>query len=709
MFKQIDDFRDFLYTQYFSDGIKITIGVLLPSVLFFQLDYIEIGMTISLGAVCCSMVDTPGPWLHRRNAMLITNGLVCLVALLTSLINNNIYLTGIEVLVFGFLFSMFGIYGNRASSVGIAALFIMILNLEHQHMSLPYFQHALFLLAGGFWYFILSMSFSAMMPHRYAQQTLGECIQEIGRYMKLRANFYDYNISVEDNFKKLVEKQVVVNNLQDNVREILFKTRELVKDSTPTGRMLIVVFADMVDLFEQTMATHNDYEVIRERYKGEDILPEFASIIKRIATEIEYLGSCLIYGTQPRKHIVSTEDLDLLKDKINKLETKGVPVRILRKIFINLRHIHNRTGIIFNYFENKNVNDHNAIRSDHSKFVVKQSFDFKLLKNNINLKSGYFRYALRFSIVAFIGFIIGKLLPLGNHSYWIVLTIMVILKPGFSITKTRNYQRMVGTIIGGIAGALILYLIPNQNARFVIMVLFMITSYSTQRVYYFVSVLFMTPFILIMFSFISTNASQNIIFERVLDTAIGSVIALVSSYIIFPSWESYQIKEYMADMLKANLDYLEVISKRLAGENIEITDYKLARKAVYVNTANLAAAFQRMLSEPKNKQAHATEVHRFVVLSHVLSSYLANLSSNIGDNETTLGQDQKRLLNKASYYLKKSNGLINKEEEPKSEESVKALSMDLDKLSDTLITEQLELITKVSADIYKVTEEISSN
>src|SRR5690606_33659810 len=141
-----------------------------------------------------------------------------------------------------------------------------------------------------------------------------------------------------------------------------------------------------------------------------------------------------------------------------------------------------------------------------------------------------------------------------------------------------------------------------------------------------VSVVTMTPFVLIMFSFISTSSSQNIILERVIDTLIGSIIAVISSYILFPNWESFQIRKYMADMLKANADYLDIIYKRLAGENVSMTSYKLARKSVYVNTANLAAAFQRMLSEPKNKQTKETETHKFVVLSHVLSSYLANLS-----------------------------------------------------------------------------------
>ncbi|RZL45085.1 MAG: FUSC family protein, partial [Pedobacter sp.] len=349
MLKPLDSFKNFLYTQYFSDGIKITIGVLLPSLLFFKLNMIEVGMTLSIGAVCSSMADSPGPWIHRRNAMLVTNAIVTVVALITSVLNNNPLYIGTELIILCFVFSMFHVYGVRASAVGTAAIFIMIINVDSHHTHLNYLEQAGLIISGGAWYFLLSLFFSKLRPYRYAQQTLGECIQEIAGYMRLRANFYNDKIAVNDIFKNLVDKQVTVHELQDNVREVLFKTRKLVNDSTNAGRLLIVIFADMVDLFEQTMATHHDYEIIRTRYKNYDILPSFALLIHKLSTEIEYIGFCLIHQIEPRKHALSMKDLDDLKFKLDELEKQGVQVLILKKIIINLRHIYTRTNVIYSY------------------------------------------------------------------------------------------------------------------------------------------------------------------------------------------------------------------------------------------------------------------------------------------------------------------------------------------------------------------------
>lgn len=703
MVKPLDDFRNFVYTQYFSDGVKITLGVLLPSLVFFQFKLIEVGITLSLGALCVSIADSPGPWLHRKNGMLYTNLFIFLTALLTSSINTNIYLLAIEIFGLCFLFSMFNVYGVRAASVGTAALLIMVLNVTPGKTSLKLFEHSFLILGGGIWYFLLSTSFSKLRPYRYAQQTLGECIGEIAKYMRLRAGFYNESISVEDNFKDLVDQQVKVNESQDVVREALFKTRKFMNESTNAGRLLIKIFVDMVDLFEQTMATNNDYETIRLRYKNTDILPKFALVIEKISSQIEYVGYCLIHQEKPIKGYITLKDLDDLKLKIDDLENKGVSTLILKKILINMRNIFNRTIDIINYFDKETKDLKSSSPTELSRFVNHQSFDLSIIKNNLNLKSGVFKFSLRLAIVCLLGFYIGKLFSLGDHSYWILLTILVIMKPGFSNTKQRNYERVIGTIIGGILGAIILTFIHDVTAKFIIMLVFMLITYSFTRVKYIVSVIFMTPFIFILYSIIyASERATTIASERIIDTIIGSVIAIVFSYFILPHWESFQFKTFLPQILIANLRYLENIILRQSLFPVSETEYKLARKDVYVHTANLAAAFQRMMNEPKNKQHHIKEVHKFVVLNHILSSYLANLSASFQEKTCSINAEQLKLIRKARFYLEEAILKLN----PENQQTIK-LNIHLSESKvDTQITEQLEMITKISADLSKITDKL---
>src|SRR5690606_187108 len=155
--------------------------------------------------------------------------------------------------------------------------------------------------------------------------------------------------------------------------------------------------------------------------------------------------------------------------------------------------------------------------------------------------SSTFRHALRMVIVMIAAFFISKLIPFGNHSYWILMTVLVILKPGWSLTKQRNYQRMSGTIIGGLAGIAILLGIEQEIARFIFLMIFMVLAYSFIRINYILGVMFLTPYLLLLYSFLGVSTFE-ILQERVIDTVTGSLLAFTSSYIIFPSWESKNVQ-----------------------------------------------------------------------------------------------------------------------------------------------------------------------
>ncbi len=702
MVNPISEFKNFILTQNFSDGVKITLGVLLPSLVFFQFSQLEVGIMLSLGALCVSIADSPGPWIHRKTGMLFTILFTFLTALITGSLNTHPYLLAAEIFLLCFFFAMFNVYGVRAASVGTAALLVMVLNISSGNSSLKLFELSLLILGGGIWYFLLSTIFSIVRPYRYAQQTLGESIAEVAKYMRMRARFYQDEVPVDDNFKDLVIQQVSVNELQDNVREAIFKTRKLMNESTNAGRLMIRIFVDTVDLFEQIMATNNDYESIRSNYKQYQILPHFATVIIKLSEEIEYIGFCLIHQEKPRKHAVTVNDLNTLKVRLDELEKSGVPILILKKILINLRNIFHQVNDILQYFQKETKDlQSSSTPAELSRFVNHQSFDFKIFINNLNLKSAAFRFSLRLAIVCLIGFYVGKLFSLGHHSYWILLTILVIMKPGFSNTKQRNSERVIGTLIGGIIGSLILTFIHDETVKFFLLLLFMLITYSFIRVKYVVSVIFMTPFILILFSFINSSVSTTAIAgERIIDTLIGSFLALVFSYILLPGWESLQFRAHLSLILESNLNYLEHIILRQSTLPVALTDYKLARKAVYVHTANLAAAFQRMLNEPKNKQRQIKEVHKFVVLNHILSSYLANLSADFSGG-ATIDAEQMKLIRKSRFYLKEAIEKVSEAEQPKGKRNKLHILLS-EAEADPQITGQLELITKISADLCKI-------
>jgi uncharacterized membrane protein YccC len=223
------------------------------------------------------------------------------------------------------------------------------------------------------------------------------------------------------------------------------------------------------------------------------------------------------------------------------------------------------------------------------------------------------------------GFIASKFFSFG-HSYWILLTIIVIIKPGYSLTKKRNGERLWGTIAGALIGIAAIFLIKDKTALFIIMIVFMIGAYSFMRIRYLVFVSLMTPYILLLFHLLNPNNFRTVISDRIIDTLIGSAIAFIANIFLFPAWEHEQMNDYMLKMIEDNLKYFDDVATSFLNKATAISQYKLSRKNAFVSLANLTDAFNRMLSEPKSKQKNIRELNQFVVSNHMLTSHIATLS-----------------------------------------------------------------------------------
>ncbi|HEY0177555.1 MAG TPA: FUSC family membrane protein [Pedobacter sp.] len=714
--RSIRNIQDFLLSTYFADGLRITIGVLFPSLILAQFGMLKFGMTLSLGALCASVVDTPGPSVHRRNAMLITTALITIISVVVGLTNKSPYFIGILLVICSFLFSMFFLYGTRAASIGTAVLLIMVLSIDDVRPWKDVLMYSLLIFCGSIWYSFLSFFFYQLRPYRIVQQTLSESIHEVSEFLRSKAKFYHHNIDYDKNYAELLQLQVQVHEKQDAVRELLFKTREIVRESTPEGRFLLLVFVDMVDLYEQVMSTYYNYQQLHDQFDAVGILSVYEDVINRIALELDEIAFSLKTGGTPLPPVALINDVNNLKAEITALENDNKDGRYntlgiiaLKNIEVNIENILSRVKTINGYFNKKEKKNLKKRDIDTELFITRQPIDIKLFFDNLTFHSTTFRHSVRVAIVMLIGFLIARIMD-SSHSYWILLTILVISKPGFSLTKQRNYERLIGTIAGAFIGMGILLYIHDRHALFFILLFCMIGAYSFQRKNYVISVLFMTPYILVLFDFLGMG-SLSIARERIYDTLIGSGIAVLGSYTLFPNWEHQNLQESMLKTLRANMAYFEQVTLLYFNNEQNLTNYKLARKEVYVTSANLSSLFQRMFSEPKSKQKLMKEMHQFTALNHLLSSYIATLSLYYKEHSFHFSNpaELKPLINNTIYLLNVSAQFLVKDNgEESNVPLIKSIIDDKKIISsdDALIIEQFDLIQKVAYDIFKLCEKI---
>jgi uncharacterized membrane protein (TIGR01666 family) len=710
----IKQYKSFINSHYLNGAIRITAGITLPAILLSQFNNLAAGVSVSIGAMCVGNTDTPGPIHHRRNGMIACVLIIFLVTLLTGLASASPLLTGLMVCAFCFVFSFMGVYGARASSIGVNALLVMVLNIDRHHTPIESLITATYVLAGGVWYTVLSLLLYSFRPYKLVQQALGDCIQTTAGYMRAKAVFYSEDVDYDKAYRQLLESQAAIHEKQDLVRELLFKSRKIVQESTHTGRVLMMIFLDIIDLFERTMTSQQDYRMLHQYFDDSGLMRECKRLILDLAAELDDIGIAVMSGKASRedtailKRIRQTRT-DLGRYGAGHRQERDEPIVGLSNILDSIEDLADRLHTLHGYttYDRKLNTDFNE-DIDVDEFVVHEEVDRKLIYENLTIRSNIFRHSLRVSIATIVGYVISGFLPFG-HGYWILLTIVVILKPAYSLTKRRNIERLLGTIGGALVGVLLLFFIKDRQALFVLMILFMIGTYVFIRTNYLVAVIMTTPYVLLLFHLLYPTDFRTILLDRVIDTAIGSAIAFLANIMIVPSWEHERIVDFMTAALQANAVYFRDVTSAFLGRPVTVHQYKLSRKKAFVALANLSDALSRMLSEPRSQRKRITEMHQFVVANHMLTSHIATLSYYAGPYAALYaGPAYEPVVDDIVYRLERTVDLLEDRPPPPArstgKEGLRLLNEQTNKGPFKSITDQFNFIAKVTTDISKVSE-----
>ncbi|WP_312090202.1 FUSC family membrane protein [Chryseobacterium sp.] len=629
------ELKKIITSQYLYSATRITLATVLPCLVLSYFGILKEYFLFPLGTSFVALTDQPGPFIRRRNSL--TFAVICFVfvALIASLVKGIIALVFLEIIIFGMFFSLIGVYGQRLGAVGSLALVVLAIFIDGHLTGEHIFKGLLIFTSGCIWFLLIFLIVTTIQPYKLASQMIGENYLQLAEFLKIKANFYQKNPDFDKLYSQVISKQIEIKNLQEETRETVFKTRTIVNESTTLSRLLMMMFLNSMDLHEKLMTSESDYKKLQESFDKGDILVKMHNYLHILSDELSNIGIAL----QSSKRAKPLYNIELEFQELNvayfELRNRQISpdtlenFMILRQIMMRINEITKEIEEIYKVFS-QNVKLAKSLSTglDLKKFLPNQEkINFKVLKSNISLSSSHFRHAVRVTIALLIGYLV-SLLPflVIGHTYWILITIIAILKPAYSITKQRNLLRLYGTVVGAVIAYGILYLIDINAVLLAILLISMVLCFTFLKTKYFWAVLFMTMYIFLSFNFLKPG-NVNVIFkDRIVDTFIAGVIAFAVSYLVLPVWEHTQNLDLMKKSATANLTYFHSVMAKFLNQNYNLEEYKVRRKNAIISLANLSDNFQRMISDPKNQQKKLEVVHQFVTTSHLITAYTASLS-----------------------------------------------------------------------------------
>jgi len=485
----------------------------------------------------------------------------------------------------------------------------------------------LLLLAGAAWYGAISVVWCALFSRQPVKQSMARVYKALGEFLILKSALFEpvRGVDVEARRVALARQNGKVVDALNQAKEMIFRRLEGQRGSRKLNRYLQIYFIAQ-DIHERASSTHYPYSALTEAFFHHDVLFRCQRLLDQQGRACRQLAKSLLLN-RPFSHEQSEQALADLRASIDNLSERGKPewrplIRPLNALADNLSTLEAQIASVHNPDTDSERRD--SALYDRSPSSLLEAW--KRVRLNFTLGSPTFRHAVRLTTALVAGYGLLQWLD-PQQGFWILLTTLFVCRPNFATTRRFLSQRILGTVLGLIAGWASISLFPQPLIQSMIAVAAGVSFFANREKHYVIATASIT--LLVLCSFNQVGDGFDLIWPRLFDTLIGSLIAGLAVFFILPDWQGRRLYREAAKVLTNHRRYLdEIVHQYEEGKQDDLA-YRLARRNAHNADAALSTLLTNMLHEPGHyRKQDADNGLRFLVLSNTLLSHLSALGAH---------------------------------------------------------------------------------
>ncbi len=584
-----------------------------------------------LGIIASALAETDDSWLGRLNALLVTLLCFSIAAVAVELLFPYPWLFVAGLALSTFALVMLGALGERYGAIAQATLILAIYSMIAADQRDGALQHLwrdpMLLVAGAAWYGLLSVCWNALFAHQPVQQSLARLYRELGLYFRYKAALFEpvRQLDVEQRRLELAQQNGRVVSALNAAKETLLNRLGNGRGGGKINHYLKLYFLAQ-DLHERVSSSHYPYQALAEAFFHSDVLFRCQRLLRLQASACAELGEAIQMRQVFRYSEANGQALEDLQASLEHLREQNNPawrglLRSLRALSGNLSTLQRQLA---------SASDPGTLEGEQdSSLLDRQPQSLREAFNRIRLQltptSLLFRHALRMTIALVCGYaVLHAIHP--EQGYWVLLTTVFVCQPNYGATRIKLVQRISGTLLGLVAGWALFDLFPSQPIQALFAVVAGVVFFATRSTRYTLATAAIT--LMVLFCFNQVGDGYGLIWPRLFDTLLGSLIAAAAVFLILPDWQGRRLNQVVANTLSCNSDYLRQIMRQYDSGKRDDLAYRLARRNAHNADAALSTTLSNMLLEPGHFRKDAETGFRFLILSHTLLNYLSGLGAH---------------------------------------------------------------------------------
>ena len=638
-----------LFSSHVTNGLSAGAGLLVSSAIAHSLLGPAAAATAMVGVIVVTPPDYPAPrrgkFTHLLPAALIGTPLFLAVQLL----HHQPWPLWLLLVAATFVAFLGAAWGKRGLPIAISAMFSLIFSLATPAaggLDAALRQSAYFALGAGL-YLLWGTAANAMLNARYRTLAVVDSLQAVVSLMRTQA----LQLAVPDGplqqpvIGRLMQQQASLADQLQSARNLLLESPRTLARQRLAGMLM-----QILDMRDHLVACALDLDALAAVPEQRPLLRSLAGEIAALAEDLQALSDALLLGRRPEPFTRERPPLPPLDagdpPPADPDPSRPSPLLLARSMAGRVGHMHDEVGRLIALARGERGPDLDVVRAAWRLFVSPTVWSWRPFLALWRWDAPPLRHAIRAALAIGCGQALAMVLPWGSHAYWILLTIVVVLRGSLAQTLERRNARVAGTLLGSILAGLLLSAGLSVTALTLAVVLGQSVAHAFAIRRYLITAVAATVLSLVQAHLLGGGASTVFaVAERMADTAMGVVIAWVFSYVL-PSWERTQIGALVARTVTAQAKHARLAlglgQLQSVDDEAELA-WRLARREAYDSLSALVQAVQRSLAEPRAVRPRLPDLEQMLGHCYQLLAQLTAIKTMLLQRRDRLALERLRV------------------------------------------------------------------
>ncbi len=584
---------------------------------------------VGLSALFVALVDRGGPYRYRAStmgAMTLLGAVVGLAAALHVSPWASVAITLLWVTACGFARS----YGDTPGLMGVvlANYFVVSLAIPAKDLSDALLRSGLFLV-GGAWAMFLALSLWPLFPYRPARMAIARCYDALADHAEEVSRWPLEGLPpfAAEVLPEAPPWQARVRQLIEQARTVVASTRRGRAGESGRGEHLLVLLEGADAMLVTLVALTEMLEVAPTEPRFHAVRAEVQRALAELAADLRRVRLALEKGTE-----VSDRpgwSAERVKRALEALDAGGaIPAHVragyhyLHTLLDRLRDYAHATVDVAARLEGGSPVPEALSLPTLPTDEPPRHPPWEPLRENLNVRSVIFRHALRMGCAASAAMALVGALNL-NHGYWVIITVTVVLQPYAGLTFQRSLQRIAGTLLGAALAAGLVALVREPSIILLAIVVLFAVAMSLQPLSLSAFQVLLTP-ALVLLAELQTG-DWELAGVRIVNTALGGLIALAGTLLLWPSPEHLRLPDQVASALRADRDYLLAVASAPSDAEPSV---RTARRKMALALLSAEASLQRLMGEWRGPVKELEPVMALLVYARRFTSAVTTLAAS---------------------------------------------------------------------------------